>query len=709
VSTSATGVIDDGHGNGLKDVLVVLDDVTELHERELGHTTTSATGAFSFSYSEDIHVGEPLPTRRLRLRVRFGRHVLKEVTKTDVSGSQLAFETIHLTQADVTSRLATLGGAEASRVTHDNAITWLCDNEDGWAAVANVIRGATRSLDIMQLQIELKPFKHDPRDEQPQLVLDFHPQDLTAGHHRPVSAADDRIERLILAAGSTVAVHIQIPWPTLDKHAIPAATLGLLGLALDGALAAGAIVKGAQSSDAASFYFFEVAGFALLTVFVVAAPSAARLTYNLLRHGLFKEDEVEQWFRDAGATNVKVSPFHSQIFSVTHAKIVIADGEHAVLLGSPFEQVYYDAPAHLIEDPRRGDDAGKGPIHDVSIGVRGPAVGDLREVFNLHWNLADPTDPLPMPPPPLAPPAVTGAGPAEHLASVQVVRTLNPATFPKPAEGEKGVLESYLRAIHRAQRFIYFENQYFTNDTITEALIDALKANTKLQVILLLNVEPDMPFYPHWQRSAIKRIADAIPDSSKRFAAFTPWTHAAPDAQHPKPRLRTNYLHTKTGIIDNNWASVGSANLDGASLDYFQIAHPLQLGDWVNTETNCVVFGEGSGSEPAVDALRRQLWAEHLGFRKDGTLDTANTDLDDVDGRDWVETWSKQATAKQKGLHADANNVLDMHVLPWPLDSWFVNPKKHLEHLGLTVSNFDLVERGPRSFDFKRGFSLGRP
>jgi phosphatidylserine/phosphatidylglycerophosphate/cardiolipin synthase-like enzyme len=39
------------------------------------------------------------------------------------------------------------------------------------------------------------------------------------------------------------------------------------------------------------------------------------------------------------------------------------------------------------------------------------------------------------------------------------------------------------------------------------------------------------------------------------------WSHKPPDAQHPKPRLSPNYVHAKVAIIDNKWATVGSAIL----------------------------------------------------------------------------------------------------------------------------------------------------
>jgi phosphatidylserine/phosphatidylglycerophosphate/cardiolipin synthase-like enzyme len=153
--------------------------------------------------------------------------------------------------------------------------------------------------------------------------------------------------------------------------------------------------------------------------------------------------------------------------------------------------------------------AEKGPIHDVSARIRGPAVGHIQEVFNQHWNVADPAANLPVPPA-LPGPATPNAGGGEFGATLQIVRTLDSGTCTAFPDGEKGVLEAYLRAIAFAQRFIYIETQYLTDDMIIDALCDAVVAQTDLELILVLNISPDIPFHPPWQRAAVKKITAAI-------------------------------------------------------------------------------------------------------------------------------------------------------------------------------------------------------
>jgi phosphatidylserine/phosphatidylglycerophosphate/cardiolipin synthase-like enzyme len=363
--------------------------------------------------------------------------------------------------------------------------------------------------------------------------------------------------------------------------------------------------------------------------------------------------------------------------NIAHAKVVIDRGTEAVLLGSPFEQTYFDSPEHAISFTKRGKKASKGPIHDVSVAVRGPALKDFQGLFNSHWKIAEPTETLPDPPTP-DPAVPTDA--AEFNSTVQLVLTLD-RMFSGTGEtdGEKGILEAYLRAIHFAQRFIYIENQYFHHPIVTQAIIDALLANPTLVVILLLNISPDMPYYLRWQRQRLKSIVDALNDQNKkqntnvdpktRFRVFSSFSHAATADANSKPRLLDNYLHTKSTIVDNKFAMVGSANLDGASMDAEDYAKSTVTGEVRHTEANVLVYEDTPVDKSAVDALRRRLWSEHLGILDpQGALDVGNTSLDDSPTKNWLTVWSQAADTKLSGLKADKNKVSQVHILPVDFD-----------------------------------------
>ena len=216
----------------------------------------------------------------------------------------------------------------------------------------------------------------------------------------------------------------------------------------------------------------------------------------------------------------------------------------------------------------------------------------------------------------------------EFLASVQVVRTFD-KMFAPATEGEQGVLEAYLRAIHMAERFIYIENQYFNNDTITEALVAALKKKPALQLILLVNACPDMPLYMGWQQKAIKRILVPSP-IGKRQEPRRRVQRLGPRVQgmlgESKPSIVDIYLHTKSAL-SHRWATVGSANLDGASRFLLSTARAFFDSDVRNTEANLVVFEDTGTVVSAVDSLRRGLG------RPSRLLESGRPFLDDTPGK----------------------------------------------------------------------------
>jgi phosphatidylserine/phosphatidylglycerophosphate/cardiolipin synthase-like enzyme len=680
MSSSATGSVIDETGKGIADLKILLEDVSRQFDVKLKDGLTNSDGSFALSYVEDLPTSSDPgnQVRQLRLRVMLGQHVLNEILRSDVPAQQqLAFDPIRLHRAEAESWWATLGTGAPSRQSTGNAVQWLADNDEAWARVASLAETAA-ALDVMQLTIDIGDVKTIAKghpatlQEQPKIVLQFdadHP--LTLPNPRPLEPFEKRIEEVLFdLERQNRQVRIQIPRMSIDPLGFVLGTI-VVGVAIYGI--ASLFMLGTIMSVLLGIVFTEA-----LAVGLVAGIAYIRHTLNTM----FSEPKLAEWFKtieDATAAGqatpplpaVEVRDLKMRSVMVVHAKAVIDRGVQGVLMGSPFEQVYFDSKDHLLDDPRRGGDAGKGPIHDVSVGLRGPIVAEIGNLFDDHWTHAAPD--LPNPPAPPVPAPITVPEATEYLSTIQLVRTLDQMFTKDDGKGEKGVLEAYLRAIHFAKNFIYIENQYFTDDTITQALIDALTTNTDLELILLVNVAPDMPFYPGWQQAAISRIAKSFKtpdDAAKRFGVFTAWSHSpadGPSGPHQKPRLMDNYLHTKTAIIDNRWSTVGSANLDGASLDFVQYFHGYLSGDVRNTEANIVVFEEGTPDASAVDALRRRLWSEHLGF------DENAKELDPAFDVKWLELWNARANAKRNGLKNDINTVHPCHVLPWTManfDKW---------------------------------------
>jgi phosphatidylserine/phosphatidylglycerophosphate/cardiolipin synthase-like enzyme len=303
-----------------------------------------------------------------------------------------------------------------------------------------------------------------------------------------------------------------------------------------------------------------------------------------------------------------------------HAKGMFIDSDVAFVDGLPFMQGYWDTQSHFVSDSRRGTGAnadisylgevgngvGDKPVHTVSLQLAGPAAKDVDATFVSLWNSVS-SDQVTVP--------AGGLG-LKGRQSVQIVRTAPPLNA-VGLSNEKGVLEAYLRAINNARHFIYIEDQYFTSPVIGAALITALNANPGLQLILLLNENPDLPTYKFWQNRLLNQLA-VFP--ATRIGVFTLW-RTTPPAANQMAEIMQCYLEAKVAVVDDVWATVGTGNLDGASLGHIFEFLPSPLSclsaanGWRNVELNAVLY-DGIAQQPAtgeVARLRQDLWQEHLG------------------------------------------------------------------------------------------------
>ncbi len=384
-----------------------------------------------------------------------------------------------------------------------------------------------------------------------------------------------------------------------------------------------------------------------------------------------------------------------------HAKILVVDRMDpsraaALVIGSPFVQDYFGGPEHTLHDARHGERRFPQkqlnvPVHDVSLTVRGPAIEHLDATFLLHWNHLKPPGEADLPPAPAPPPIDRGT-------TLQVTRSLGGKIFPQRPRGETTLYESYCRAIANARDFVYLENQYFTLDTFTDILIRAVKENG-IELILATNTLLDIPLYTGWQRGQVQRLmAGLTPEERERVGVFTLWTHEAGLTPDAPSRIGRVFIHSKVAVVDDQWATVGSANIDGISLstaDYLRWFKRMMRA----SDANVVVLGEACGGAPTdlPGTLRRRLWAEHLGLDERAVERPAGG---------WLGLWNERADAKRESLLTFPATLHPSRALRWPVDAAGVVPEGtdsvagYLAALGVTPRgsppSFEAVE----SFDF---------
>lgn len=210
------------------------------------------------------------------------------------------------------------------------------------------------------------------------------------------------------------------------------------------------------------------------------------------------------------------------------------------------------------------------PWHDVQLAVTGPAVGDVEAVFRERWD-----DPQAYSRSPLRwvadwirkDQAATTALPAQRPDPeptgphpVQLLRTY-PRRFggyPFAPQGERSVARGYTKAIRRARRLIYVEDQYLWSGPVATTFADALRRKPGLHLIAVLPHWPDQdgrisqPPNLVGRHEALATLRRAAPG---RVAFYGPENHAGVPV----------YVHAKVCVIDDEWASVGSDNFNRRS------------------------------------------------------------------------------------------------------------------------------------------------
>lgn len=197
-----------------------------------------------------------------------------------------------------------------------------------------------------------------------------------------------------------------------------------------------------------------------------------------------------------------------------HRKMIIVDGEIGFTGGMNVGNEYSG------RFRRRGDRI----FHDTHLALRGPAVGELAQIFAEDWTFAteEPLKPTPAPPPVAGDSslvAVVPSGPdQEHNANALV----------------------YFSGIASARERVYLASPYFVPDDATQkALISAAMRGVDVRVLVPAKSDTALV------RAAARSYYPALVRGGVRVYEYLP-----------------TMLHAKTMMVDNRWGMVGSANLD---------------------------------------------------------------------------------------------------------------------------------------------------
>jgi cardiolipin synthase A/B len=217
-----------------------------------------------------------------------------------------------------------------------------------------------------------------------------------------------------------------------------------------------------------------------------------------------------------------------QINMRNHRKILVVDGQVAFTGGLNIGDEYIGLNKYF------------GFWRDTHIRIEGPAVADLQQIFIEDWDFA--SGEL------LNDPRYYDAPIPDGPHSVQVIDS-------GPDREMKGIREIYFAAILRAKRRVWIASPYFVPDS---GLRDALRLAglEGVDVRLLCQFRPDK----------------SIPQYAARYY----WTEML-DAGIKIYQYTKGMMHSKVVLVDDEFASVGTANLDNRSL-------------FLNFEVNCLLY-----------------------------------------------------------------------------------------------------------------------
>lgn len=264
-----------------------------------------------------------------------------------------------------------------------------------------------------------------------------------------------------------------------------------------------------------------------------------------------------------------------RLTGTSHDKVLVVDDRLAFVNGIDPTTLPVDR-FDFRDHPPRG---GMG-WHDLGVRLRGPVVEDVAAHFRRRWETAA-GERLPAARPPKP----------EGEVRAQLVSTVPEGRYPSLPRGSFRVLHAYLDALRRARRLIYVETEFLWSSELVAVIANRLRRPPcdEFRVVVMV---PAYPLAGVDRTRGQLAILDAADAGAGRLLACTLYSHG-------KAGSFPVYVHAKACIVDDDWMTIGSANLNDNSM-------------FKATEANVVI-----AESELVRQTRERLWAEHLEVPRD--------------------------------------------------------------------------------------------
>lgn len=296
--------------------------------------------------------------------------------------------------------------------------------------------------------------------------------------------------------------------------------------------------------------------------------------------------EVARQTIEAAGGDIQCRLDHSaHISHCHHQKAVIIDGQIAFVGGmdlTTFQGDRWDRPGHPLR-------AGLN-WHDVQLRIEGEAVSDVEHNFRQRWQAVTGEDETALP----------HRDPdfeESWQTPVQIARTIPRHVYRFAWHGEYGIHHAYTRALRQARRLVYLENQYLWSPDVLDALVAAITRDHDgpFRVVIVL---PARAYDGKWDNDQHVQRLHEVDNGRGIVSVYCPYASGPNSGVHAFT-YRPTYVHAKVAIIDDEWLTVGSANMNNR-------------GMITDSEINAIVR-----DADLARGLRIQLWAEHLALPRE--------------------------------------------------------------------------------------------
>lgn len=312
----------------------------------------------------------------------------------------------------------------------------------------------------------------------------------------------------------------------------------------------------AQATDHihVQYYIFKLDGIGQQIVDALTARAKAGVEVRILYDALGSRNVRKRHFKKLLDAGGEVEVFFPSILPLinprmnyrNHRKIVVIDGQIGYLGG------------FNIGDEYLGLDKKFGYWRDTHMRIQGAAVHALQARFMMDWNQAGNSLNLAF---------ATHYFPAHDITGDVAMQIVSSG----PDTHHANIENSYIKMILQAKRYVYIQSPYFIpDDAFLEAVRIAVLSGIDVRIMI-----PDKPDHPFVYMATCSYAGDLMTSGAKVY------------------HYGNGFIHSKVVLIDDQIASVGTANVDNRSFR-------------LNFEVNGFIYNEKITKELA-DMFHRDL------------------------------------------------------------------------------------------------------